>query len=533
MTNKVNPSINRPAEAFKTAGAIAYGGYGDSGFVVSGDNPTEIAVQDAGISEENLNEFQEIHTSDSLEVTIDPGESFIFGSWVCIDTQTTVTLPSNAKDEVVYVGWNKDGTDDVIIGRPETFNNSSGNTDMKIPLWEFQTNDTGVKSVSDLRTVGTSSEVENLSVSGPAELSDVSVTGDNFSVGGIDVLSSDSGAFSNSSVNALTAIGDGVSFGGYPLTNEDIAALSAFNTDDSFGAYPLLNADVAALANFTSGDVLGGYPLLNADIAALSAFSAGDSFSGYPLVSEDLSTDSVGSSEIDETATITWDNEQTFSGGITGLPEPTADSDAARKQYVDALEQGLDVKESVAVSNHDANIDLSSSTDPNPVDGYTLSDGERILLKHQDDATENGIYDAVTATDPTTWVRSSDIDTSEEAHSGAFTFVENGTHSDEAYVQTTQDPVLGTDPLNFSLFARAGEITAGVNLSKDGSTINVDITDDETLVFGTDGDMSVRYSTSSDSFRIQDETNNVDRLELDRSTGDLNINGQITENSSL
>jgi hypothetical protein len=105
MTEKANPSINRPAEAFKTAGAIAYGG-NEEGFVIEANNPTQISVQDAGIVEGNLNAFDETSSGGSLDVTIDGGEAFVFGAWVAIDTQTTVTLAADTAGQVVSVGWN-------------------------------------------------------------------------------------------------------------------------------------------------------------------------------------------------------------------------------------------------------------------------------------------------------------------------------------------------------------------------------------------------------------------------------------------
>lgn len=149
MTEKANPSANRAAEAFKTAGAIAYGGSRE-GFIVESASPTEISVQDPDISESNLNAFEETSSTTSLDVTIDGGEAFVFGSWIAIDTDSTVTLPASSTT-TVYVGWNKDGADDVIIGPPSAFSSASGDADQKIPLYEYVTDSTGVTSVTDQR----------------------------------------------------------------------------------------------------------------------------------------------------------------------------------------------------------------------------------------------------------------------------------------------------------------------------------------------------------------------------------------------
>lgn len=162
MTEKANPSINRPAEAFKTAGAIAYGGHGaqgDPGFVVDGASPTEIASQDGGITEANLNAFAETSSGSSLDVDIDAGEAFVFGTWLAIDTTTTVTLTASTNGQTVYVGWNKDGSDDVIVGLSSAFESASGDTDMKIPLWDFDTDGTGVTASTDRRLIGYSQSI--------------------------------------------------------------------------------------------------------------------------------------------------------------------------------------------------------------------------------------------------------------------------------------------------------------------------------------------------------------------------------------
>jgi len=154
MTEKVNPSITRPAEAFKTAGAIALGGGHEDGWISQSSNPSEISVQDAGIVEANLNAFGESSSPSSLDVTIDGGEAFVYGSWLAIDTQTTVTLAASTASQTVYVGWNKDSTDDVIVGLQSAFDNASGNTDQKIALYDFDTDGSGVTLVEDRRDYG-------------------------------------------------------------------------------------------------------------------------------------------------------------------------------------------------------------------------------------------------------------------------------------------------------------------------------------------------------------------------------------------
>lgn len=165
MVDKVNPSVNRPAGAFKTAGAITYGGHGGGtyqGFVVDGASPTELSVQDGDITESNFNTFTQTSSSSSLNIDIDPGEGFVYGSWCAIDTNTTVSLAASTTGQTVYVGWNKDGSDDVLVGLQSTFDNATGNTDQKIPLFDFDTDGSGVTSVTDRRQIGYSIDIEGV-----------------------------------------------------------------------------------------------------------------------------------------------------------------------------------------------------------------------------------------------------------------------------------------------------------------------------------------------------------------------------------
>lgn len=161
---------------------------------------------------------------------------------------------------------------------------------------------------------------------------------------------------------------------------------------------------------------------------------------------------------------------------ITSLADPTTGTDAANKQYVDATAAGIDWKASVRVATVGANITLAGSA-PNTLDGVTLASGDRILVKDQSTANQNGIYTVTTLGTGSngTWSRASDADTSAEVTSGIATFVEEGTvNADTGWTLTTNNPItLGTTSLTFTQFTSLGQITAGAGLTKTGSTIDV------------------------------------------------------------
>jgi len=186
-------------------------------------------------------------------------------------------------------------------------------------------------------------------------------------------------------------------------------------------------------------------------------------------------TDGIDMTQIDETIAPDWVGSHDFTNGDIHVPSPTQTTEAATKEYVDATSQGLQGKDSVVAATDGANVDLASSTDPNPIDGVTLTDGQRVLLKDQTDGTENGIYSADIATDPTTWQRTSDMDEDAEVEPGVYVFVEAGTaNADTGWFITNDSVTLGTTDITWSIFARAGEISAGDYLSKSGSTLNVE-----------------------------------------------------------
>ncbi len=177
--------------------------------------------------------------------------------------------------------------------------------------------------------------------------------------------------------------------------------------------------------------------------------------------------------------------------GNIKVATPTDDAHAATKGYVDAARSGLDVKASVRVATT-ANIGLATAL---TIDGVELAVGDRVLVKNQDTAANNGIYVVANGS----WARAEDADTSAEVTTGMFTFVSEGTtHADSGWVLSTNDTItLGTTELTFVQFSGAGQITAGNGLTKTGNTINAVGTADRITVNSDSIDIASTYAGQS------------------------------------
>ena len=164
---------------------------------------------------------------------------------------------------------------------------------------------------------------------------------------------------------------------------------------------------------------------------------------------------------------------------ITNLATPTADGDAASKSYVDGVSQGLDVKAS-CIAATTGNITISTAlNNGDTLDGVSLSTNDRVLVKDQSSASENGIY--IVGSSP---ARADDLAAGADA-AGMFTFVEKGTvNADNGFVCTSDkgSAVVGTNNLAFSQFSGAGQITAGDGLDKSANTLSVDLKSNGGLV---------------------------------------------------
>jgi hypothetical protein len=181
------------------------------------------------------------------------------------------------------------------------------------------------------------------------------------------------------------------------------------------------------------------------------------------------------------------------SNGQAKFGTPTADDHAATKAYVDAARSGLDVKQSVRAATT-APITLANQLEAGDTldTNVTLVAGDRVLVKDQSTASENGIY-VVQASGAA--VRATDFDSNAEVTPGAFTFVEEGTlNADSGWVLTTNGTInVGVTGLTWALFSVAGTILAGDGLTKTGNTLNVIGTTDRISVSADAVDISANY----------------------------------------
>src|SRR5210317_527239 len=207
----------------------------------------------------------------------------------------------------------------------------------------------------------------------------------------------------------------------------------------------------------------------------------------------------INGSSITTTASNTDINLTPHGTGVVKVPSgydqrAGFDTDSlVPKSYVDAIAEGLHVHASVkaattqtlALESGDTvtydngssgvGATLTLSTGISTLDGYTLVDGDRILIKNESNTAHNGIY---IRTSSTVFTRATDFDTIAEVASGDFLFVENGTsNGSNGFVQTETTTTIGTSAINFEQFSGAGQIDAGAALSKTGNQLNVEVDD--------------------------------------------------------
>ena len=350
--------------------------------------------------------------------------------------------------------------------------------------------------------------------------SDGTITAVGFSIGSATMVESDL-----EQVEDITAGTAAASKALVVDANKDIGTLRNITSNGSFsaasgtftgnivignGAYIGSTSDTDAIQIEADGDIV-----LSQDLAVTGSHTVtGTTTLNGAVNIGDASADAVA---IAGTATFTPSAD--FDGGftvassqtidmggnqITNVADPTAAQAAATKAYVDAVKTGLNVKDAVKLASTAA---LAASTYANgssgvgatltanangalSLDSVAVSTSDRVLIKNQADASQNGIYTVTNtggASAAFVLTRATDADTAAEMPGGSFTFVEQGSAlADNGFVFTHNgSPTIGTTDLTVAQFSGAGQIDAGAGLTKSGNTLAVQV-DDSSIEISSD-----------------------------------------------
>lgn len=156
---------------------------------------------------------------------------------------------------------------------------------------------------------------------------------------------------------------------------------------------------------------------------------------------------------------------------ITSVATPTTGTDAANKNYVDGLINGLSWKSSVRVATTANGTLASAFANASVVDGVTLATNDEILLKNQSTGGENGVY-VVNATGAPT--RRGDMDAGSEFLGAAVNVREGTTNANTQWQQTVDTAItVGTTATTWVQFGGSQTYTAGNGLTLTSTTFAV------------------------------------------------------------
>lgn len=273
---------------------------------------------------------------------------------------------------------------------------------------------------------------------------------------------------------------------GTDTTGDYVASVSA---SDGISATGTGEGASVSLTNTDKGSSQNIFKTFEGDSGAFSAGSntASATFAGGTGISTSASAGTITitndgvvslagtTNQIDVNAsngdvTVSLPSAVIFPGTVTLNADPQNALEAATKQYVDAVAEGLHVHASVQAATT-SSVDLSNP--PASIDTVTLTNGMRVLVKDQSNAAQNGIYVYNSAS--ASLVRASDYDTAGEVQAGDFVFVSSGSaYAGTGWVQENSVTTLGTDPIEWTQFSGAGTYLAGNGLTLTGNLFSID-----------------------------------------------------------
>lgn len=229
---------------------------------------------------------------------------------------------------------------------------------------------------------------------------------------------------------------------------------------------------------------------------------------------------------------------------LSNVAAPVNPNDATTKAYVDAVAQGLNTHQAADVATTapltgtynngtvGVGATLTLGAPLTTLDGYTLVVGDRILVKNQADAKQNGVY---IYSSSTLLTRATDFDnsTANQVVPGDLLFVSRGsTQAGSSWVQnaigtgTNDAIIIGTDNITFAQFGAAGSYSAGTGLTLVGSVFNVANTTVTANAYGN-GDVIATFTVNQQG-QLTAAANVVNAPNAANLTGTTLASGVIT-----
>jgi hypothetical protein len=389
------------------------------------------------------------------------------------------------------------GNDARIVGAEQTANKGAANgyasldAGTKVPFAQLPTGTTGttVAAGNDSRITGAEQTANKGVASGYASLDATTKvplaqlptgTGATNVILGNDARLSDTRVPTDASVTGGTA-GAGVKIAANTITDANVAPANK----DGAAAVPSLRTLGTGAAQAAAGN---DARLSDQRTPLDASVTGGTAGAGVKIAANTITLANIAASAVDAAAAVgslrtlgtgaaqampgntTLNNVPLATGAvnlngqkITGLGAPTLSSDAARLADIQSATSGIDAMPSVRAAST-GNVALTGTQ---TIDGVALAAGDRVLLKNQTTATENGAWVVAAGA----WTRATD-----NVSSASFWFVEEGTsNSDTQWMVSTNGAItLGTTALSIVQFGAGASYTGTSNrITVTGNAIDI------------------------------------------------------------